>query len=165
MIAKILILSFPLLLLLAAFRDLTSYTIPNWISVALAVAFFVTAPFLGFSFAAVGMHFLVLVVCLLIVMAMFAMGWIGGGDAKLFASIALWMGWPDIVEFALCAALIGGVLTLGLLLARKMWLPGIGPEWTDALMKPGGDVPYGLALAAGALVTFPASSVGAAAFS
>lgn len=164
MIAQILILSFPLLLLVAAFRDLTTYTIENWISVALFAAFILTVPFLGFGLSQIGVHFLVFLIALVIVMAMFAMGWIGGGDAKLFAATALWMGWPDVANYALYSALFGGGLTLFLLMARHAWLPGIGPDWSDRLMSDGGDVPYGIALAAGGLAAFPASAVMTAAF-
>lgn len=165
MIAAALTLTFPLLVILAALKDLTSYTIPNWISLALAAAFLVTAPFLGLGWTAFGIHLLTFIIALLLVMAMFAAGWIGGGDAKLFAAIALWMGWPDVVGFTLAAALIGGAMTLALLMGRRVWAPGWAPEWADALMSPDGDVPYGVALAAGALLTLPGSAVGMAAFS
>ncbi len=164
MIAQILIFSFPLLLLVAAFRDLTTYTIGNWISAALVAGFILTAPFLGFGLSEIGGHVLVFAIALVIVMAMFAMGWIGGGDAKLFAATALWMGWPDVLAYALFATLFGGGLTLFLLMARKAWLPGIGPQWSDRLMGDGGDVPYGIALTAGGLAVFPGSAVAIAAF-
>lgn len=164
MIASVLVLCFSLLVILAALKDLTSYTIPNWISLALIALFLAAAPFLWLGWTWFGLHLLTFFAALVLVMGMFAAGWIGGGDAKLFAAIALWMGWPDVFAFALVAALVGGAMTLALLMGRRVWTPGVAPEWADALMSPEGDVPYGVALAAGALLTFPGSAVAAAAF-
>ena len=49
---------------------------------------------------------------------LFALGYIGGGDAKLFACTALWFGLHDLPEYVLVASLFGGVLTVSLLAAR-----------------------------------------------
>ena len=48
--------------------------------------------------------------------AMFALGWIGGGDAKLAAAIALWLGWGALLDYSLSAAIYGGALTIVILL-------------------------------------------------
>jgi prepilin peptidase CpaA len=91
--------------------------------------------------------------------AMFALGWIGGGDAKLFAACALWMGWPGILPFLMWTSIAGGGLAVMLLWSRKLAaaLPALGPAWFGRLMQPKGDVPYGLAIAVGALAAFPVS--------
>jgi len=91
---------------------------------------------------------------------MFALGWIGGGDAKLFAAAALWIGWPAALTYLAVTGLAGGGLALLLLslrspLARPLVLAG--PAWFARLGEPDENVPYGVAIAVGALAAFPAS--------
>jgi prepilin peptidase CpaA len=84
---------------------------------------------------------------------MFTFGWIGGGDAKLFAASALWLGAPGLVPFLFWTAMAGGVLSIVLMVARRGRTAG-GPDverWLPQLLRPGGPVPYGLAICAGAL--------------
>ena len=54
---------------------------------------------------------------------MFNLGWVGGGDAKLAAATAIWLGWSSILDYGLAAAICGGVLTLAILGARMAPLP------------------------------------------
>jgi prepilin peptidase CpaA len=153
-----LLLVFPALVVIAALKDVTSFTIPNWISLALIVAFVPTALLSGASLAAIGLCLAVGVGALLVGMGMFAANWIGGGDAKLFAAAALWLGWPAAFSFMLATGLAGGALTLGLLSLRSGWFAPIvagGPAWVRKLGAEGGDIPYGVAIAVGALATFP----------
>ena len=150
---------FPLVVIVAAMRDVTSFTIPNWISLAAAALFAPCALALGMAPAALGACALVGLVALMAGIAMFALGWIGGGDAKLFAACALWLGWPAVLPFVLWTALAGGGLAVMLLWSRRVAQPVVAgaPVWAQRLMMPGGDVPYGLAIAAGALIAFPQS--------
>ena len=53
----------------------------------------------------------------------FAMGWVGGGDAKVAAGAALWFGFGHLLDYLLYASLFGGVLTLLLLQFRQWPLP------------------------------------------
>jgi prepilin peptidase CpaA len=96
---------------------------------------------------------------LAITFVFFLRGWVGGGDAKLAAATALWLGWTHLFDYVLYASLLGGVLTLGLLEFRKLSMPSglIGKEWAERLHKPGGGVPYGIALAIAALVVYPST--------
>src|SRR4051812_30411883 len=89
-----LLLVFPALVIFAGLKDLTSYTIPNWISLALIAAFPLAALAAGLPLAGLGLHAGVGAAALVAAMVMFALGWIGGGDAKLFAAAGLWLGWP-----------------------------------------------------------------------
>ncbi len=155
----LLVTIFPALVLFAAVQDATTFIIPNWISLALVAAFFPAAATLHLPLLSVlgavgvGVGFLVAGIVL------FALRWIGGGDAKLFAACALWLGWPAAVAFLTWTALAGGVLALALLSGRRWasYYPGVGPSWFARLMAPKGDIPYGLAIAAGALAAFPSS--------
>jgi prepilin peptidase CpaA len=151
-----LLLVFPALVVVAALKDLTSYTIPNWISLALIVAFVPAAALSGASLASIGLCAAVGFVALLAGMGMFAMGWIGGGDAKLFAASALWVGLPGVASFALTTGMAGGALTMTILGLRSGWLQPVlsgSPPWLRRLGSKDGDIPYGVAIAVGALAT------------
>ena len=156
------LLIFPVLVIAAALRDATSYIIPNWISVALAAGFPLAALALGLPLAAVGVSLGVGAAALFIGMAMFALGWIGGGDAKLFAAAALWIGWPASITYLAVTGIGGGALALGLLGLRSAYVrPFVptGPAWFARLVTPGENVPYGVAIAVGALAAFPACAL------
>lgn len=153
-----LLLIFPALAVVAALKDVTSYTIPNWISLALIAAFAPVALVSGVSLATLGLCLASGFVALLVGMGMFAAGWIGGGDGKLFAVCALWLGWPAVLPFMLYTGLAGGALTFVILALRSGWLaPALagGPAWIRKLGTEGGDLPYGVAIAVGALAAFP----------
>ncbi|CAN5607206.1 prepilin peptidase [soil metagenome] len=153
-----LLLIFPALVIVAALKDATSFTIPNWISLALIVAFVPAAIASGASLASIGLCVAAGLSALLLGMGMFAAGWIGGGDAKLFAAATLWLGWPAALPFMLITGMAGGVLTLGLLSLRSGWFEPVlagSPPWVRKLGAQGGDIPYGVAIAVGALVALP----------
>ena len=70
---------------------------------------------------------------------MFSLGWIGGGDAKLAAAAALWIGWGSLLDFGLSTAIYGGVLTVALMLMRKVAAAGrscASIEWLARLHHP-----------------------------
>ncbi|MBI1405558.1 MAG: pilus assembly protein CpaA [Caulobacter sp.] len=151
---------FPAMVILGGLKDVTSFTIPNWISAVLIVGFGLAAIALGLPWQTALTCLGVGVAGLLIAMGMFAMGWIGGGDAKMFAAAALWLGWPASINFVLVTGLAGGALAVSLLGLRSVWLRPLtvrGPDWVGRLAKPGGDAPYGVAIAIGALAAFPES--------
>jgi prepilin peptidase CpaA len=155
------------LTVVAGLKDATSYTIPNWISLALIAAFPVGAVAGGIGWAAAGLSLAVGFALLVVGMGMFAMRWVGGGDAKLLAACALWMGVSGIGPFLLTTALAGGVLTLGLMSFRSGWLAPViagAPAWVRRLGDKKGEIPYGVAIAAGALAALPQSVIGQALF-
>jgi prepilin peptidase CpaA len=58
--------------------------------------------------------------------------------------------------------LAGGVLAVTLMAMRSVWLrryAAAGPAWMNRLATPGAAAPYGVAIAVGALVTFPQSTL------
>ncbi len=87
----------------------------------------------------------------------FACGWIGGGDAKLAAATALWLGFGHLFDYLVYASILGGALTLLIVQFRTLPMPHIlaGREWAERLHREGGGVPYGIALAAAALLVYP----------
>ncbi len=164
-LALLLALTFPALVIVAAFKDATSFTIPNWISLALIAAFAPAALVSGQPLEAIGAHLGVGAAALVAGMVMFAFRWIGGGDAKLFAAAGLWLGWPAALPFVAVTAVAGGGLAVMLLALRSMWLrryAANGPAWVARLATPEEAVPYGLAIAVGALTAFPQSPLAAA---
>ncbi|MBL8773518.1 MAG: prepilin peptidase [Phenylobacterium sp.] len=152
--------AFPALMLVAAAKDATSFTIPNRISVALLGLFPLAAFAAGLPLETMAVHLAVGFAGLVAGMVMFSLRWVGGGDAKLFAAAALWLGWPAVMTFVLAAAVAGGALAMALLTARSTLVRPImlmGPSWVARLAEPGESVPYGVAIAAGALWALQAS--------
>ena len=163
-IAMLLMLSiFPALVIVGALSDVTTMKIPNWISLALLAAFFPAALIAGLPFSTVAMNVGVGVGALVIGMVMFALRWIGGGDAKMMAAAALWLGLDGGTQFLLWTGIAGGLFAVALLQARNYGQAYVGraPAWVGRLLEPKGDIPYGVAICAGALAAFPASALAA----
>ncbi|HEV2364275.1 MAG TPA: prepilin peptidase [Caulobacteraceae bacterium] len=162
-LAKTLVaLVFSALVLAAALRDLATYTIPNWVSAALAIGFAPAALALGVPLAAVGISLLLGAGLLLVGIALFALRALGGGDAKLMAAAAPWLGLAAMPRFLVYTGLAGGALALALLVLRSDFvrpLANAGPAWARRLATPGEMTPYGVAIAAGALAAFPAGMI------
>lgn len=153
-------LIFPASMAFAAASDLVSMTISNRISFVLIGGFILLAVWSGMGLEQVGWHVLGGGLVLLAGFAMFAFGWIGGGDAKLAASTALWMGFSyQLLEYLVVSALFGGALTIAMLAYRHFPVPRMlhGQSWAMRLHHEDEGVPYGLALAAGALTVYPKS--------
>src|ERR1044072_4679019 len=124
------LLLFPALMAFAAASDLFTMTISNRVSLALAAGFLVLA---------------------------LASGMGGVGDAKVAASAALWFGFTHLMSYLLYASLFGGALTILLLQFRQWPLPVsfAGQPWLARLHAKETGIPYGIALAIGALMIYP----------
>jgi prepilin peptidase CpaA len=148
---------FPALMAYAASSDLLTMTISNRISLILAAGFFVLALMIGMSPTSVLAHVGAGALVLAVAFAFFALGWIGGGDAKLAAATALWLGFDFLLPYLLYASLFGGALTLILLQLRYLPLPKLlaAQPWAVRLHGKDCGIPYGIALAASALVVYP----------
>ena len=153
-ITILIILIFGGCMLAASWNDMTSMTIPNWISLVLLSGFFMIAPFVDMSWGAFGTHILVGLLCFVIGIILFAVGGMGGGDAKLFAATAIWWVWSDLLIYVVFTVLAGGALALFLLIGRQ-FLPVklLTTDWMHRLFRDEKRMPYGLALAFGAIVT------------
>jgi prepilin peptidase CpaA len=139
----------------AAFSDLVSMTIENRVSILLVAGFVGVGLLVGLPLQEMAAHFGVGFACLLLTFAMFAAGWMGGGDAKLMAASALWFGpTPDLMAYALNVSVFGGLLTVGLLAARAQMQPVTGIDFVDHLLERETGIPYGIALGAAGLVTY-----------
>ena len=148
---------FPALMAYAACSDLVSMTISNRISLILIAGFFVLAFAIGMSPTVMMLHIAAGALVLVVSFFFFTRGWIGGGDAKLAAATALWLGFDYLPAYLIYASLLGGLLTLVLLKVRNAPLPAllIGQQWAERLHHKDSGVPYGIALAASALLVYP----------
>ncbi len=148
---------FPAMMAFAASSDLFTMTIANRISLILVGGFALLAVMTGMSASEVLWHFGAGAAVLVIAFVLFSCGWIGGGDAKLAASTALWFGFAHLFDYLIYSSILGGALTLALIQFRMLPLPAmlVGREWIERLHRRGGGVPYGIALAAAALLVYP----------
>lgn len=142
----------------AGLSDLVRYEIPNSLSLAIIAAFVPMA--LQLPLATSLWHVSAGLVVLALAAAIFTAGTIGGGDVKLLAATALWMGWHNLLPFILLTALAGALIALLLLILRRLAarLP-TAERWYGRLLKPGEGVPYGLAIAASGLAFLPRLTV------
>jgi prepilin peptidase CpaA len=153
------LLLFPAMMAFAASTDLFTMTISNRVSLILAAGFLALAALDGMPVVEIGSHLAAGFVVLAVGFVFFYRGWMGGGDVKLAAATALWLGWGHLYEYLLYASLLGGVLTLFILEFRKRTLPPVlaNQPWVARLHEPAGGVPYGIALAAAALLVYPST--------
>ena len=148
---------FPALMAFAASSDLFTMTISNRVTLVLVAGFAALALASGMSAADAMSHVAAAATVLAVTFVFFARGWIGGGDAKLAAATALWLGFDHLMAYLLYASIFGGILTVLLLQLRAVPLPGFlaGQEWAQRLHREDSGVPYGIALAAAALLIYP----------
>jgi prepilin peptidase CpaA len=144
----------------AALSDMLSMTIANRVSLLLVAVFAVAAPLTGMDWAAYGWHFAAGALVLTVTFGLFALGGMGGGDAKLLSATAVWMGFNlHLVEYLVVTAFIGGALTLAIVGYRGSVLAiytGHNMFLRNLADKKGG-IPYGIALGIGGLVSYPGS--------
>ncbi len=151
------LLLFPALMAFAAASDLFTMTISNRVSLALVAGFLILAVLGGMGLTDILLHVGAGATVLTVSFACFAMGWVGGGDAKVAASAALWFGFGHLLSYLVYASLFGGALTLLLLQFRQWPLPYsfAGQAWLLKLHAKESGIPYGIALAIGALMIYP----------
>jgi prepilin peptidase CpaA len=155
MLEAVIFVVFPFAMVFAALSDLFTMTIANRVSLLLLATFAIMAPVSGMDMQTFAMHFAAGGAVLLVTFTGFALGKVGGGDAKLATAIAVWCGWsPVLVEFLAWSAIFGGWLTLGLLSYRGTLISDvIGSRFAFMARLSRNDVgvPYGIALGAGGL--------------
>ncbi|MEH6951720.1 prepilin peptidase [Nitrobacter sp. NHB1] len=151
------LLLFPALMAFAAASDLLTMTISNRVSLLLVAGFLVVAALSGMSLHDMLLHAGAGLAVLAVAFTCFAMGWVGGGDAKVAAATALWFGFGHLLEYLVYASLFGGALTLLLLQFRQWPLPALfyRQDWLLRLHGKDTGIPYGIALALGALLVYP----------
>jgi prepilin peptidase CpaA len=141
----------------AAAMDLLTMKIPNRIPAVMVLAFFPMAMLSGFNAWDMANHVGAGLLMLLLGVLLFIPGWFGGGDAKLMAAIGLWIGADNLSAYMLYVTLAGGMIAIVFCSARSVPLPRVflGEAWALRLHRQDAGIPYGLALAAGALLVYP----------
>ncbi|MGY6247596.1 A24 family peptidase [Bosea thiooxidans] len=152
---------FPFSMAYAAASDLFSMTISNKLCLILIATFIICAALLGLSLAQIGGHLAAGGIVLTVSFGLFAAGWIGGGDAKLAAAIALWFGFEQLMSYLMIAGVFGGILTVLILMlrARPLPAPAVSWGWAQRLHAANEGVPYGIALAFAALFVLPETAI------
>ena len=143
-------LVFAILLIAAGAEDAARLRISNITVLLVIVAALVAAVIVGPQLS-LWQNLTVFAVLLAIGTPLFAAGKLGGGDVKLFAAAGLWFNLGGGLRMVLAVVLAGGLLALLILALR---LPNWGEEIRRrvVLLRPGGGIPYGVAIAAGALI-------------
>lgn len=160
---------FAALLGVAAFEDLRRMEIPDWISIALALAFPVFALAGGASFSSVGAGFGLGIVAFAAGAVLFSFGLLGGGDVKVLAAAAAWFGWGAVAAYFYDVALAGGLFAGALVLMRRLPASvrggplGRNPMMRHVLSRESG-APYAVAIAVGAILAAPHASIFRAVF-
>jgi len=160
MTEALILVVFPFCMVFAAISDMVSMTIANRVSLILVATFAIVAPFTGMPWHDFGMHFVGGGVVLSITFCLFAMGGMGGGDAKLLAATSVWMGWSLVLlEYLVGAAIFGGMLTMLILYYRGSDISILTGHHLFlrhfADRKAG--IPYGIALGLSGLLVYPAT--------
>jgi prepilin peptidase CpaA len=158
----VILIVFPLLLTYAALGDIRNLRIPNWLNGLIFAAFFPVALVMGMPLEMIPWHLLSFAVALALGIALFSFGFIGGGDGKMLAAVAVWFGWSDpLMTFLIFTALCGGLQALAHLAWKTLSLEyGVwGKEGAlkKKVLSQKMELPYGLAIAAGGLLTMPSS--------
>ena len=159
MLIAMIFVVFPFCMLFAAVSDMLSMTIANRVPLILVGAFVMIAPLAGMDPVAIAWHLAAGATVLTVTFGLFALGGMGGGDAKLLAATSLWLGFDMILlDYLLTVAVLGGVLTLTILAYRKSPLIFFTADnlFLRQFAKAEG-VPYAIALGLGGLIIFPRS--------
>jgi prepilin peptidase CpaA len=133
-----------------AAEDAVRLRISN-ITVLLVMAGAIVAAFVVGPELRLWQNLVVFLALLAVGLPMFAAGKLGGGDVKLLAVAGMWFDFRGALWMLIAVALAGGVLALLVIVIRTF-------AWSEekrrrvVLLRPGGGIPYGVAIAAGALV-------------
>lgn len=161
MLTMLLLMLFPVAMAFAAANDLFTMKIPNGISLVLIAGFAVASIAAGMSLEAIAYHAIAALGVLTATFALFAFRMLGGGDAKLMAAGALWIGPALMIEYLAHLTIFGGILAVAILCYRKfvpadlLALPG----WAHRLHVNGTGIPYGIAIAASGLINYPGTEI------
>jgi len=158
MLVALVLVVFPFCMGFAAISDMLSMTIANRVALLLVANFLLVAPLTGMPWDAFVWHIAAGAAVLAVTFGLFALGGMGGGDAKLMSATALYLGIGfNLVEYLVVSAFLGGVLTVAILMYRKS--PISAYTGHNVFLRHFADqqsgIPYGIALGVGGLVVYP----------
>jgi len=140
---------FAVLLVLAALEDMWRLRISNWICAAIVIAAFVAVILAG-PVVQLWQNVAIFAALLAVGTPLFAYGWMGGGDVKLFAATGLWFDLAGAGRMIVAVLIAGGFVTIFVLLLRTVkWSQGARDR--IVIIRPKSGIPYGVAIAIGTL--------------
>lgn len=146
--------------LVAAYLDVISFTIPNWLTASLAGLFIIFAAAMYFNGSIhmdeVGLSLAAGAIAFVIGLVLFLFNALGGGDVKYLAAGALWAAPVGMMDFILAVSVAGALLALAYLFIPRT-LARLGGESSEQGAKRSGmtrPMPYGVAISAGLGLVF-----------
>ncbi|HVJ01304.1 MAG TPA: prepilin peptidase [Sphingomonas sp.] len=132
-----------LLLVSAGIQDARTREIANWKNGAIALLAPAWWWVNGLAlWPDIGMQIGVAAIVFALFVGAYALGQMGGGDVKMIGALALWLPVQPLVWMLILMSLLGGALTLLMLVERRLRRRATGPI----------EVPYGVAIALAALL-------------
>jgi prepilin peptidase CpaA len=137
-------------LVAAAIFDVMTFEIPDSLSIAIlaaAMGYGLVTP--GFGWL---LHGLAVLLMFAVGLFLFSRGWLGGGDVKVMVAVAGWAGLPGLIVQLAFVSIAGGVLALGLIMARRIAAAtGRTPATLPKLLHIDAPLPYAVAILVGTL--------------
>lgn len=166
MTINLILFVFATLMIWAAISDFKNYILSNRLCLSVTSLYFLfiaalyltgtppTLAYLGYSIAiAIGVFVFLL--------ALFAYGYIGGGDVKLIPAVLLWAGPAFSLKFILITTLFGGIVAILTICCRylKSYLSKLksseninfSMQQSSELVNNDNNIPYGIGISAGGL--------------
>ena len=151
------ILAFAAAMARSAVDDVLTMTVSDRLCLLLLLLFPILAPMSGWPLDKIGFSMAVAVIIFFTCVALFAFGWIGGGDGKLATVTVLWVGADQAYHFLLYSAMLGGLCAVLLLAFRRSSLPTAWREkaWIARLHATDTGVPYAVAISLAGVFVLP----------
>lgn len=147
-------LGFGALLLAASCFDVLKLRIPNVIPLGLLVLFALEIVF-GTSLPAPSGHLLAMALALAILLPLFALDMLGGGDVKLLAVVALWLGMSKLAPLLILVGIAGGIFALLWLTIRWLIRTGLPGRRLPVSLQARAPLPFALPIMMVALLLLP----------
>jgi prepilin peptidase CpaA len=144
-------LGFGALLVAASCFDVLKLRIPNLIPLGL-VALFALELLLGSSPPAPLRHVVAMLLALAILLPLFALDMLGGGDVKLLAAVALWLGMAKLAPLLILVGIAGGGFALLWLALRWLIRAGLPGRKLPVSLQARAPLPFALPIMAVALL-------------
>lgn len=158
------VLLYPILMLRAGLGDLLTMRIPNRLIVLLLASYIVVVLATDLPWSVVPGSLAVALAVFGLGFLFFSLGWMGGGDVKLLSVASLWLGAANAVSFIFYTSVFGALLTMTFILFRSAPLPAAWRrrDWILTLHRRETGIPYGVAIAAAAILVHAKTSWAAA---
>jgi prepilin peptidase CpaA len=142
------------LLVAAGCFDVMRLRIPNLIPLGL-LALFALEVLLGTSAAAPLNHLVAMLLALVLLLPLFALEMLGGGDVKLLAAVALWLGMGNLAPLLILVGIAGGIFALLWLALRWLVRTGLPGRSLPMSLQARAPLPFALPIALVAMLLLP----------